>query len=390
VGVRDERAVPLSSARSAFYRPELDGLRLFAFLSVYMSHTLLLGNPGERHRHLSDAAATVLGTLKTAGGFGVDLFFVLSAYLITELLLRERRTRHAVDVGAFYVRRLLRIGPLYFSFLALAYALSFVSRHEQLTWRDLLGFALLCGNWTCLIHPVATIAAPLWSVAVEEQFYLVWPWIVRRSPAPRLVRIAMGLVAFGVALRLGLGLEGVKGVWISKSSFTRVDGIAAGVLLAATLDGRLPRLGRGQRTFLFVASTVTLLCVAHGFRTLTGTLWVLHQALGWPLAAAGCAGIVVSLLGADTPLARLLSSAPVVYLGRISFGLYVFHELGLWCADAVFPPFGVSVWSWLAHALLALVLTVAMAASSYRWLERPFLRLKESRFTRVSSRPREA
>jgi peptidoglycan/LPS O-acetylase OafA/YrhL len=374
-------------ASRAFYRPELDGLRFFAFLAVFASHTLLQIGEGEHHRRLSGAVVTAIRTLKTGGGFGVDLFFVLSAYLITELLQRERRARGTVDVRAFYVRRVLRIWPLYFAFLALAYALTFVVPTEQMTWRHLLGFALLCGNWAYLISPVATVAAPLWSVSLEEQFYLLWPVVMRNGSTRRLIRIALGLVAFGIVVRLGLGIVGVSGQWIAKNSFTRVDGIAAGILLAAGLDGRLPRLGNGARSAVFAGSILTLLVVAAGVHVLHGAAFVVHQALGWPLAAAGCAGIVVSVLGADAPLAGLLASAPVIYLGRISYGLYVFHELGLLCASAIAGR-GDSPRSWLVHAGLAFFLTMAMAATSYRWLEGPFLRLKERRFTRVHSRPR--
>ena len=169
-----------------------------------------------------------------------------------------------------------------------------------------------------------------------------------------------------------------------------MDGIAAGILLAAGLDGRVPRLGRWVRAALLGVSMATLLVVAHGFRPQGGSVSVIYQALGWPIAACACAGIVVSVLGQGNPLGGVLTSAPIVYLGRVSFGLYVFHELGLQCADAIFPPFGRSLWNWLAHAALGLALTTVLAAASYRWLERPFLRLKDRRFTRVRSRPGDA
>jgi peptidoglycan/LPS O-acetylase OafA/YrhL len=93
-----------------FYRPELDGLRFFAFLAVYVEHTFGFGM-GEHH-HLPNWIGTALGTIGKAGTFGVDLFFVLSSYLITELLLRERKAVGHLDVKRFYIRRILRIWPL--------------------------------------------------------------------------------------------------------------------------------------------------------------------------------------------------------------------------------------------------------------------------------------
>ena len=103
-----------SSAPKTFYRPELDGLRFFAFLAVYVNHTVIFGVTGH-HQSVPDWVAHGMGVLGTAGSFGVDLFYVLSSYLTTELLLRERRVRGALDVRAFYVRRVLRIWPLYLS-----------------------------------------------------------------------------------------------------------------------------------------------------------------------------------------------------------------------------------------------------------------------------------
>src|SRR5947207_1159181 len=101
-----------------FYRPELDGLRFFAFLAVYINHTLLL-DPAR-----GELWKRALGSIGTAGAFGVDLFFALSAYLITELLLREQKARGRIDVPAFYLRRMLRIWPLYFVFLGAMVAIA--------------------------------------------------------------------------------------------------------------------------------------------------------------------------------------------------------------------------------------------------------------------------
>jgi peptidoglycan/LPS O-acetylase OafA/YrhL len=377
---------PPAPAQS-FYRPELDGLRFFAFFSVFLSHTVLQAGDGEQHHRLPGAVAMAIRTLRISGAFGVDLFFVLSGYLITELLLRERRNRSRVDIKAFYIRRLLRIGPLYFTFLAIAYALSFFWPGEAMTWKHLLGFALVCGNWVCIMHPVATVAAPLWSVSVEEQFYLLWPRVMRDAPTQRLVKIAVGLVVLGITVRAGLGIAGIGGEWVTKNSFTRIDGLAAGIILAATLDGRLPQLDAETRGRILAASLATLLVVAFGINVLKGPALALHQTLGWSIGALGCAGIVIALLGADSPIARFLGSPPVVYLGRLSYGLYVFHELGLLFAKAMLPRDNRSAWTWIAQAGLGFVLTMALAAASYRWLEGPFLRLKERYFTRVRSRP---
>jgi peptidoglycan/LPS O-acetylase OafA/YrhL len=378
--------LPVSAPLGAsFYRPELDGLRFFAFLAVYIAHTFLFGTQGHHH-HLPDALAHGLGTLSEAGGFGVDLFYVLSAYLITELLLRERAVRGTVEVPAFYLRRILRIWPLYFLFLALAYGLTFFVPGEELTPAHLLAFALFSGNWMLLLHPVGTVAAPLWSVSVEEQFYLVWPWAVRRGSPRRIVGLMLAFSLLGLLLRAVLARHGVDRLWISKNSFTRADGLVAGAVLATVLRGKLPRLRSTIRTALGLGCLAALVAFAWGLGLYSGATSTLRLTLGWPLVALACAGIVLSVIGGEGMGARLLASRPLVYLGRISYGLYVFHQVGLLVAHACFPQYASNPLQWAAHFAAGLLLTVLLAATSYRWFELPFLELKR-RYTIVLSRP---
>jgi peptidoglycan/LPS O-acetylase OafA/YrhL len=375
-----------SSRADRFYRPELDGLRFFAFFAVYLNHTALFGTAGH-HRNLPDWVGDALGGIGAAGAFGVDLFFALSAYLITELLLRERDVRGSLDVRAFYARRILRIWPLYFAFLLLARALAYVVPGEALTWGDFLGFALFSGNWTYMLHPVATVAAPLWSVSVEEQFYILWPWAVRRASHRQMAALAVGIVAVGVALRVALALGGLSDPWVSKNSLTRADGIAAGVLLALALHRRALRLGLHTRSALLAGALACLLFIGHRFQLVDGPPNVVRMAVGWPLVAAACVAILLGVLGDRGIVGRLLASRPLVYLGRISYGLYVYHQVGLLVAGRAFPDHAASAKAWVAHFGLGLGVTIALAAASYAWLEKPFLRLKETRFTIVRSRP---
>jgi peptidoglycan/LPS O-acetylase OafA/YrhL len=386
------RTQPLASSPAAapaepgaFYRPELDGLRFFAFLAVYVNHTFLFGSVGH-HRHMPDSLANALGDVGVAGAFGVDLFFVLSAYLITELLLRERRARGTLDVKAFYLRRILRIWPLYFLFLVFARALAAFVPGERFDWNHLLAFALFSGNWIWILRPVDTVAAPLWSVSIEEQFYICWPLVVRRGTVRRVVIAAVAILAVGAAVRLALSLHGVDEEWISRNSLTRVDGIAAGVLLAAALRGRLPRLAAGARLALLGGGLAALLVVARWFNPIANPVRPLSATLGCPLVALACCAILVSALGAEGAPFRLLRARPLVYLGRISYGLYVFHQVGLLVATRLFPRHAQAVGPWVGHLAVGLAVTVGLAALSYRFIEQPFLRLKQ-RFTVVRSRP---
>jgi peptidoglycan/LPS O-acetylase OafA/YrhL len=373
------------ATQARFYRPELDGLRFFAFFAVYLQHTVNFG-VGEHH-HLPNWVGDLLTTVGTAGTFGVDLFFVLSSYLITELLLRERVVHGFLDVKSFYIRRILRIWPLYFLYLIFAYAITFVVPSEGLTWKHLLGYVFFAGNWVYFLMPVTTVAGPLWSVSLEEQFYLIWPWVIRRSTPKRLACSALGLFVMAALVTLAMGIWQPDFDWVSKNSFTRVDGIATGALLAVILHGRTPQLGEGARIALLVVSIAVLLWIARNFGLFSLPVPLLHLVTGWPLAALACGAIVFSVLGSTGRWSSILRSAPVIYLGRISYGLYVYHELLLKIADSIFPLHTSSPPQMIAYWAFGLITTLPVAAASYRWIELPFLRLKRQRYTVVQSRP---
>jgi peptidoglycan/LPS O-acetylase OafA/YrhL len=369
-----------------FYRPELDGLRFVAFMAVYLQHTIGFGTGGN-HQHLPNWLGDLLGTIGLAGNFGVDLFFVLSSYLITELLLRERILSGGLDVKAFYVRRILRIWPLYFFFVVFAYGLTYAVPSEGMTWRHLAGYFLFAGNWVYFLMPVVTVAGPLWSVALEEQFYLIWPWVIRGSCTRRVAVCAGGLMIFAMAVRLLMGIVHPNEDWVSQNSFTRLDGIAVGALLAVALDGGLPQWSTGARAALAGACLVVLLGIAFSFGLFELPVGLLPLMFGWPLAAVACGGLLLAVLGDTGPFTAHLRSAPIVYLGRISFGLYVYHELLLKVGVELFPGYNTSFTQMAAYWLFGLAGTIPLAAASYRWLELPFLRLKRRRFTVVDSRP---
>ena len=279
-----------SSAKVSFYRPELDALRFFAFFAVFMFHM---------PRKLSWGVP--VNSLLDAGCFGVDLFFVLSAYLITELLVRERVATGKLDVRAFYIRRILRIWPLYFFFIGIAALVPWWNPGHVFGLRYVIPFLLLSGNWSIIAFgwPLKSIALPLWSVSIEEQFYLLWPIIVRRIRRDHIgwAAIAMLGVATGTRICLvAMHAPGSAAVWCN--TLARLDPIAAGILLAVVLRGSTPTLGFGTRLFLLGCATVPLPFVAHVWKInaparldWTGTL------LGYPIVALCCAAIVLAGIG---------------------------------------------------------------------------------------------
>ena len=286
---------------------------------------------------------TVLAAFARAGALGVDLFFALSSYLITELLLREHRATGTLHIRAFYARRILRIWPLYFVALAIAW--------PTLPWEYFAGFALLSGNWVCAIagFPASPFAL-LWSVSIEEQFYLVWPWVVR-GQARRIVTCAWGMLALASVTRLVMATRGVEhpGVWCN--TLARLDPIAGGALLAFYSTE-----AKG-RPWAIVAGAAVLLGIG-GFWSKDG--W--GAMISYPVAAAAAVTILYGVIGIGWN-SRILG-----YLGKISYGLYVFHVAALE----------------ITGPIAALPLTITLAALSYRYLESPFLRMKE-RFSGIAA-----
>lgn len=367
-------------ARTSFYRPELDVLRFFAFFAVFQFH--LVG--GIQH-YVRNGGYRWLGfanNIARAGTFGVDLFFALSAYLITELLLREKRQFGGLDVKAFYRRRILRIWPLYFFAIGLALLPTF-NREHQFTWRYAAAFLLLSGNWSIIAWgwTIGSIANPLWTVSIEEQFYLLWPPIVRRLSRDRIwiAVAAMFLLANATRIVMVAIHGGLNSVWCN--TLCRLDPIASGILLAAILNGRIPNFKLGVRLAMLFSGPILLILVANYLKinNPTSLEWV-PTLIGFPVVAIGSTLILLAALGLSVRL-----PATLVYLGKISYGLYVFHRLGILLTDRLIGnPYDLR--HVVVRELLSLTITVLLASVSYRFLETPFLRLKK-RFELVHSRP---
>src|SRR6266481_5233891 len=238
-----------------FYFPELDSIRFFLFWGVWGYHALPRQENVYTEHHVPAAFASLITSILKAGMASLDVFFILSAFLITELLLREKELRGVPDLKAFYIRRLLRIWPLYFFMIGLAGLLSLFDRSQPLEWAYALSFLLFAGNWIMVFRgfPQAQIIGPLWSVSFEEQFYLFWPLVVRRASKRTLYQISIGLLIVAALVRLILLLkhEGGEPIWYN--SFVRLDSIACGILLAVILHGcSTLRLGLAARLTLLL------------------------------------------------------------------------------------------------------------------------------------------
>jgi len=371
--------VPASAPASRrFYQPELDGLRFYAFLGVFICHTLPF--EGSFYHSLHLPLPGLWGATVKAGAAGVDLFFALSAFLITSLLLKEREETGDISLRLFYARRILRIWPLYFLVIGLGIVLSHTMANQHLPWYYVAGYLLFVGNW---VHAIfgrpESIAFPLWTVSIEEQFYLVWPLLVKTLERRGLIISGIVMFLLATVCRVAFVLAGISGGYIYYGSTARCDSIALGILIALFAT-RLPKLTSTARLLLVVGGLVGWIA---------SSAWLTDQP--GPISMREVPGRLIISLAAGAMLygclysrSKLLTGTWVVRLGKVSYGLYLLHLTGLLIAKSVLHPSSGA--AQLATKAVGFGLTLLLAFASYRWVEAPFLRIKD-RFARVLSRP---
>ena len=232
-----------------FYRPELDLLRFIAFLFVFFTHRMDLApiDPAKYYwgHHIS-----------LVGVFGVPLFFFLSAFLITELLVREQEAYGKINVRSFYIRRMLRIWPLYFTFFFGMVVLTLVSdQFGVIPPKAQLAFSLFAGNWYITFHSwIAYPVNPLWSISVEEQLYIIIPLLAAyggRRGLKVFSFLALAVAYLTIASYARNPTEGFTGEWTN--SFTQFQFFAAGILLAVYFKGWRPAWPVWTRVLIFAA-----------------------------------------------------------------------------------------------------------------------------------------
>jgi peptidoglycan/LPS O-acetylase OafA/YrhL len=370
----DEVTRVASSRPPRYYRPELDILRFIAFLGVFLRHSTYSFWP----------------TVSSAGAYGLSLFFLLSAFLITELLQREKAYTGSIALREFYIRRTLRIWPLYYGFLGLSIILGAVLHNYSTGPGYLISFALMVGNiFVARNGPPDGPIGTLWSISVEEQFYLFWPLLNRQCGVRTLRWIALSALPIGsieVAYLAAHRVSPTVGIWTN--SLVEFQFFACGVLLSLWLKGSVPNYSARVRFAFITCGLASLLGAARwtGINNIEPTS-AAKLVPGYYLICLGCVALFLGVYGLEQ---RWIPS-PLVYLGRISYGLYVFHKPCLDLASWVLKTGAAAGLKThhaalgVTHVVLGFLLTLAAASLSYRYFETSFLKLKE-RFTIIHSR----
>ena len=344
------------------YQPQFDGLRALAVLTVMVDH------------FSADVPNFPLPDWIHLGATGVRLFLVLSGYFITASL---RRARDRMDAGelsagktmaAFYWRRFLRIGPAYLVFAAIALLLDLGAIRYNWAW-------VFTGtvNWLIAWNDQWPLAiSHLWSICVQEQFYLFWPLLILLVPRKWMLSAIIAVAFAGVAFRIGCVIFSVPIIARWVLLFGSLDSLAAGAALG-WCGGRL-RASRGCWVLAWLC--LSMLTVAAVLRN--GDPTKLKSVLVEPLEAGAFVILVArTATGFDGNIARFLSNAGLVFAGRISYGLYIYHILVAMVVNRWLPSqmrFLIPIPS--LRLIVFGIVTVFVAALSWRLLEQPINRLR--------------
>jgi peptidoglycan/LPS O-acetylase OafA/YrhL/lysophospholipase L1-like esterase len=360
-GLRPSQAV-------AGHIPGLDGVRAFAVLTVLVFH---------------------LWPNRLPGGFlGVDVFFVISGFLITTLLLREGTRTGRIDLPGFWLRRARRLIPALVLVVVASLVVAWLVSHDLLVGADrqTIGALTFSSNWlevsagSDYFHATSpALFVTFWSLAVEEQFYLLWPIILvgvlALTPGPvARVRTAVGLAAASAVLMAALVVPGDNPTRVYYGTDTHLFGLMLGAAVAFAFAGDVGVFA--QRRWLRLRRWV-------GFVALFGLL-VLSVRMdsdatftyrgGLALASILSAVVIASLPGPSTALTRWAEQRPIAWVGERSYGIYLWHWPVIVLLAAVLPATAPGSDPTLVAVGLSLGCTFALAAASYRWIEMPVRR----------------
>jgi len=363
------------NSRPRAYIPGLDGLRALAILLVIVHNT-----------SINEADAGIVARLWTGitdcGWIGVQLFFVLSGFLITGILLDGRDRPGALR--SFYVRRVLRIFPLYYAFLIARFLLlPLLLPALAVGFSTQIWYWLYLSNWSDLVQGSVDGMSHFWSLAVEEQFYLSWPALVRKLRVRTFAIVCIAIAVGSLVVRTVFYFEGVDHAWMYSATVSRLDGLAIGALVAVAARAQLgSRYRKGRRLAGAIAGLGVVIAAvhAHGLSRFNPEI----QTVGYTLLAI-VFGAIVGEVSVDEPARvwRWLEWPGLRTIGRYSYAMYVIHVplhvailhyAGTWLhARAAVAPIATDVLWTLAVGAISFVLALV----SFAVIEGPALRLRQ-------------
>lgn len=361
------------------YRRWLDGLRAIAILGVFVHHI----------QHLIYKGGPIFGWLFLPfGSLGVDIFFVLSGFLITSLLLEEYQSSETINLKHFYIRRALRLLPALLILLAftILFAILVLPKEEARWTMDLSVIALFYGtNWVFAMGgPGSDWLGHLWSLAVEEQFYLVWPValliLLRLRIAKQSIALLTLILVGGICVyRVCMVSPMVAPTRIYAGTDTRADSILIGCLVAMAVSWHMLRLTAFTISVVKIAGLLSAIAAIAFLLDIWGIARNTLYETGFTFFAVAVGVFIfrVMVISAERYV-RFLESRYLVWIGKLSYSLYLWHFFAINITLKLQIPRAVC-------ALISVTIAFGFAISSYYIVELRFLRLK-SRFTATTPR----
>jgi peptidoglycan/LPS O-acetylase OafA/YrhL len=343
---------PIATGATHDRIPSLDGLRALSIVLVLVGHIYIATEMGR------PALYAVVGNHQ----LGVSVFFVISGFIITHLLLREEAARGRIGIGGFYLRRAFRILPAYYLYLLAVLAFSLLG-DVDVPARDFASAVFFLRDYMQRASGFAV--SHTWSLAVEEHFYLLYPlFLVTVAPRRRIAAMA-GTILAGPFLRV---LTWAFWPGHGKPTFmfhTRMDFLAGGCLVALLLRHHRVQDGIRRAPWGIIRLVVlALLFVASPLASLA--LRRYEQLAGYTIEIVLIGFLLVDVVNVpESWLGRLLNTPIAVHIGRISFSLYLWQQLFVYCDHKRFL--------WLDSMAVRLALALLFAELSYRFVEQPFL-----------------
>jgi peptidoglycan/LPS O-acetylase OafA/YrhL len=355
---------------SAVHLKGLNGIRAIAAVAVVVSHTgLAMKEFGFHHEWTSDLAA-----------FGVTIFFSLSGFLITYLLLLEKSKTGRIDIKAFYIRRILRIWPLYYFYLLLAVITIFFFLPDQLR-SSIFFYIALCANIPFIFNFSLPFLNHYWSLGVEEQFYLFWPWVVKNSK--NLLRFLLIFISIFITVKIGLR-------WLdAKYSFHWPYKMVHNVMFDCMAIGAVGSILFFEKNALFAKVAYSVITQVLAWTCIVLLMFNKFHLLS-VIDSEIIAVVTVFLIAnvSSNPRSLINLEKPLFdFLGKISYGIYVYHPLVIFFSSMLIKGL-LDNFSDLAKLSVIFILilgaTILIAYVSYEFFEKRFLSLK-TKFSIVKS-----
>ena len=359
--------------------PALDGIRGVAVMVVFVSHLHLILSPEPTFREVTPWG--FINRTFEAGFMGVDIFFVLSGFLITSLLLKERSSNRSGMLSRFYKRRALRLLPALYALLIVSF---FVSQWENfprdIQWRTTWHALLYLNNWNIVWNSATqNDLGHLWSLGIEEQFYIAWPIVMLTIAALKIPpKIAISLTAFFAVVvtwhRFDLWNNGVSWLFLYVRTDARVDSLLIGASFAYVY--RHYRVPPKILNLLATSSFIGFIYIKYRFGSLPVHPFFFQG--GFTVIAVLAGTIILAAAEGAWFANRALISRPLTIVGKVSYGLYLWHV-------PVFAVLGRHVTSGPKPLRILIGIIIASAVTSLSWyfVEKPFLKIKNQRYGNV-------